>query len=218
MPAVVAVSLVALSIVATAPARAEAPPEDAELHTRGGLVVGVTGGFAMGTASGYPNDLQKIDDPRYFSAGGFMVGESAGGFVMGAFARQLNFGVWAAHGATASASGRWHSRGYGGGFRVEVFPVGWLVPALRDLGVLGQFGVGAGDLRPADPTAATAYPGADGVQSYVGVGVFHEWVFAHPGKTRWVLGPSVEYQLVASRPFERSTLMLGLRVAFYSGK
>lgn len=198
-------------------AREAPPPGNAEPHARGGLVLGLGGGFAMGTASGYPNDLQKIDDPRYFSAGGFMAGGSSGGFVMGAFAPELNFGVWVAQGATVSASGRWRSRGYGGGFRIEVFPAGWLVPALRDLGVMGQFGVGAGELRPTDPAAAATYAGADGVQSYVGVGVFHEWVFAHPGKTRWVLGPSVEYQLVASRPFERSTLMLGLRIAFYSG-
>lgn len=208
---------VALSLLA-ATASAEQKDQKAEPraeNTRGGLVIGLASGFAMGTASGYPNDLQKIDDPRWYSAGGFMAGQSAGGFVMGAFARQLNFGLWGAQGNVFSASGAWRSRGFGGGFRVEVFPMGWLVPALRDLGVMGQFGVGAGKLEPTD--AKSTWPGADGVQSYVGVGVFHEFMFAHPGRTRWVLGPSVEYQLVSSRPFERSTLMIGLRVAFYTG-
>jgi len=225
-------ALVPLSLLATGSARAEpvvpavAPAADAkqekkdakdaeEPHARGGLVIGVAGGLAMGTASGYPNDLQKIDDPAWYSAGGFLIGESAGGFVMGAFAKQLNFGVFVTQSAARSGSGVWRSRAYGGGFRVEVFPFGWLVPALRDLGVMGQFGVGSGDLKPTD--AQSTWPGADGVQSYIGVGLFHELVFAHPGKTRWALGPSVEYQLISSRPFERSTLIIGIRVAFYSG-
>ena len=56
------------------------------------------------------------------------------------------------------------------------------------------------------------------MQSYVGTGVFYEWMFLHPGRTRWVVGPSLEYQLVTSRPFERGVVMLGLRFAFYTGR
>ena len=234
-------AIVALSLAATVPATAHAEPSPTTVapkaanppakpppkpapkvdpgpdgpHPRGGLVIGLANGFATGTASGYPNDLQKIDDPRYYSAGGFMVGQAGGGFVMGAFARQLNFGIWMAQGNVWSASNRWRSRGGGAGFRVEVFPFGWFMPKLRDLGVMGQFGVGSGDLKPTDTTST--WPGAEGVQSYLAVGVFQEFVFAHPGKTRWVVGPSIEYQLVSSRPFERSTLMIGVRAAFYSG-
>jgi len=209
----VLVAFASLAHAAEAPAP-KAPPT----HERGGLAIGVTGGFAVGTASGYPNDLQKIDDPMYFGAGGTMVGESSGAMVMGAFARELSFGVWVNQSATTNPDGKWRSSGYGGGFRLEVFPLGWLWRPLRDLGFIGQFGVGAANLRANQGT----YPGAEGVQSYVGTGVFYEWLVARPnilkGRTRWALGPSLEYQLITSRPFERSTMMLGLRFVFYTGR
>ena len=204
---------VALSIpsIALAQENAKNAPKENE---RGGFTVGLTGGFATGTASGYPNDLQKIDDPRYFGAGGAMVGESSGFMIMGAFARELSFGIWMNQSAMVSASGKWNSSAYGGGFRLEVFPFGWLLPSLKDLGLIGQFGVGGGSLKANEGT----YPGADGIQSYIGAGTFYEWMFAHPGRTRWVIGPSIEYQLVTSRPFERSAVMFGLRFAFYTGR
>jgi hypothetical protein len=183
-------------------------------NERGGFVFGLTGGLAMGTAAGYPNDLQKIDMLAYFGAGGVMVGESSGFMLMGAFARELSFGVWLNQSHVQSTSGNWRSNGYGGGFRVEVFPVGWLVPALRDLGFIGMFGIGAADLAG----NVGNYPGAEGVQSYLGTGAFYEWMFLHPGKTRWVVGPSVEYQLVTSRSLERNVGMFGVRFAFYSGR
>jgi hypothetical protein len=183
-------------------------------NERGGFILGVTGGFTMGTASGYPNDLEKIDVPMYLAQGGFQVGESSGLLIMGSFIRELNFGIWLNQATSSSTSGNWHSSAYGGGFRVEVFPLGWILPALRDIGVIGQFGIGGGNLV----ANVGDSPGADGVQSYVGTGAFWEWMFAHPGKMRWVVGPSLEYQLVTSRPFERSAVMLGLRFAFYTGK
>jgi hypothetical protein len=207
---------VALCVLSPSGVRAEgeAPKPAPTAHERGGLLAGITGGLAMGTAAGFPNDLQKIDDPNYYGAGGFMMGESAGGMLMGAFAQELSFGVWFHQSLMGSTSGRWRSEGFGGGFRVEIFPLGWLLPALKDLGIIGQFGIGAANLR----ANVGAYPGAEGVQSYVGAGAFYEWMFAHPGRTRWVVGPSVEYQLVTSRPMDRSAVMLGLRVAFYTGR
>lgn len=206
VPAVVAFSSSAFAAESATPAR--------PTNERGGFVFGLTGGLAMGHAEGYPNDLQKIDIPAYFGAGGLMVGESSGFMLMGAFARELNFGVWLNQSHVESTSGNWRSNGYGGGFRVEVFPVGWLVPALRDLGFIGMFGIGGGNLL----ANVGNYPGAEGVQSYIGTGAFYEWMILHPGRTRWVVGPSVEYQIVTSRSFERSAVMFGLRFALYSGR
>ena len=200
----------AVALSSTAAAAETAPAQKPAENERGGFVLGLTGGFAMGTASGYPNDLQKLDNPTFHSDGGFMVGESSGFMMMGAFARELNFGIWLNQSFTSSSAGK--SNAYGGGFRVEVFPIGWLVPALRDLVFIGQFGIGGGNLTGAAPEAA------EGVQSYVGAGAFYEWMFAHPGKTRWVVGPSVEYQLVTSRPFDRPNVVFGLRFALYTGR
>lgn len=183
-------------------------------HERGGLAIGLQGGFASGTASGYPNDLQKIDDPTYYGAGGAMLGQTGTLTVMGAFTRFLSFGAFVQESTLSSTSGRWRSLGYSGGFRVEVFPLVWLSPVLADLGVSGSFGVGGGSLK----ANQGMYPGADGVQSYLGVGLFYELLFAHPGKTRWAIGPSVEYQLITSRPFERSDFFAGVRFTFYTGR
>lgn len=213
-PAFAFACALALALGPAAARAAETAPPAPPTHERGGFVAAITGGLATGTASGYPNDLTKIDVPLYYAAGGVMIGESSALLVMGAFARELNFGVWASQSWAASTSGHWRSSAQAGGFRVEVFPLGWLVPALRDVGVVGQFGVGGGSLVATTGNS----PGADGVQSYLGAGAFWEWMFAHPGRTRWVLGPSVEAQFVTSRPFERAFVMTGLRFAFYTGR
>ena len=145
-----------------------------------------------------------------------MAGESSGFLLMGSFIRELNFGIWVNQSYAASASGNWHSNAYAGGFRVEVFPIGWLVPALRDIGVIGQFGIGGGNLVANVGNS----PGADGVQSYVGTGAFWEWMFAHPGRTRWVavgvgavagLG-DVAAWCTASRPWITAVLAISVAV------
>jgi hypothetical protein len=209
--------ILALTLLTSAPALAEgatpsAPAPRGPVERRG-LVVGVTGGFAMGTAEGYPNDVNQIGDPAYYGAGGFQVGEAFGGHIMGVFAKELSFGVFGTQGWSISTSGKWESFGAGGGFRIEVFPFGWLVPQLGNLGIAGMFGLGTATLTAREG----AYPGAAGAQSLVGVGVFHEWAVLRMGHTHLDLGPAMELHVIPTQPLDRATVFIGLRITFYSG-
>jgi len=203
----------AVSLPLVRSARADAPqnPDTApKAERRSGLVVGGTGLFAAGTAAGYPNQASEIGDPTYYGAGGAMAGGGATGFVMGALADTFNFGLF--FGYTLVQNDNWSSEGLGGGFRLEAFPFFVLVPKLRDLGFFAQFGIGSANLEPQHGT----YPGANGIQTYISVGVFHEWTLGKLKHGRFTLAPSVEYDYVGARSIDRHTLGVGLRIAFYS--
>jgi len=193
-------------------ARADAPQDSApKPERRNGLVIGGTGLFSAGTAAGYPNLASEIGDPTYYGAGGAMAGGGGTGFVMGALADTLSFGLFIEY--TLIANNDWSSEGIGGGFRLEAFPFFVLVPKLRDLGFFGQVGIGSANLS----AEHGAYPGASGVQSYIGVGVFHEWTLGRLKHGRFTVAPSIEYDWIGARAIDRSTIGVGLRVAFYSG-
>ncbi len=178
---------------------------------RSGLVIGGAGLFSAGTAAGYPNQASEIGVPSYYGAGGNMAGGGATGFVMGALADTFNFGLF--FGYTLVQNSDWSSEGVGGGFRLEAFPFFALVPKLHDLGFFAQFGIGSANLIPQHGT----YPGADGVQSYVSVGVFHEWTLGKLKHGRFTIAPSLEYDYVGARSIDRHTVGIGLRIAFYTG-
>ena len=183
------------------------PALDAPAQRRGGLVVGAGGGFALGTASGYPNDIQKVGLPEYYAAGGLMPGYSGEAFVMGALADVFNFGLF--FGTTGLATSDWSMTAYAGGFRLEAFPLFAVRPALRDLGFMAQFGVGSAKLDPARGT----YQGAAGAQSILGAGVFYE---LRP-VGHFTVAPSVEYNYISASSLDASWLQVGVRVAWYSG-
>jgi hypothetical protein len=180
-------------------------------QTRSGLVVGATGLFATGTAAGYPNQASEIGDPAYYGAGGAMAGGGVNAYVMGALADVFNFGLW--FGYTLIANDDWRSEGVGGGFRLEAFPLYSLFPKLKNLGLFAQFGIGSANLE----AQRGYYPGSDGVQSYVSFGAFYEITILRMKRGHFTIAPSAEYDYVGARSIDRSTLALGLRVAFYSG-
>ncbi len=186
-------------------------PDSPKATTRSGLVVGGTGLFVSGTAAGYPNQASEIGDPMFYGAGGVMAGGGANGFVMGALADVFNFGLWFGYSVVQNAD--WSSEGVGGGFRVEAFPLLYVFPALKNLGFFAQFGIGSANLI----AEHGFYPGADGIQSYVSAGIFHEWTIARLKHGHLTLAPSLQYDYVGARSIDRHTVGLGLRVAFYSG-
>jgi hypothetical protein len=178
---------------------------------RSGVVIGATGVLSSGTAAGYPNNSAEIGDPMYYGAGGVMAGGGVNAFVMGALADVFDFGLFFTY--AVMANNDWNSTGIGGGFRIEAFPFFSVVPKLRDLGFVAQFGIGSADLNPEHG----AYPGAFGVQSFISVGVFHEWTLAKPKHGRVTIAPILEYMWVGAASINRHTANLGLRLAFYSG-
>jgi hypothetical protein len=190
-------------------------PNDLEAphRLRSGLVFGAAFGGSLVGASGYPNDAVKINDASYYSASGWMLGTSQSLFLMGALTDYLNFGFWYAH---ATASNRdWRSSGDGGGLRVEVFPLVSVLPTLAGLGMVGQFGLGAGKLTTSKiPGGLTM---SEGTQSFGGVGALYEWAFGHFLGGHFGVGPILEYDAIWSQSFERHGLIASARVVFVGG-
>jgi len=187
---------------------------EAPHRLRKGIAVGLTLGVGPIGASGYPNDLSKIGDSTFYSASGWMLGNSESVMLMGALTDYLSFGFWYTH---ESAENRdWRSIGNGGGLRVEVFPLIGFVGALRRLagfGVLAQFGLGSGFLASKSLDA----PRAAGTQSFLATGVLYEWSFGRVLGGHMGAGPTLEYHAIASQAFERHGLLASARLVFYGG-
>jgi hypothetical protein len=177
---------------------------------RSGLVVGLSLGGGLAGASGYPNNAQDVGNPADYSASGWMLGTYESGFVMGALSDYVSVGFWFGHGVFKNPDFR--SSGDGGGLRLEAFPLVGLVPRLQALGVLAQLGVGTGNLQ-----SKPGLPGSSGTQSFVGGGAFYEWAFGPLFGGHLGAGPSVEYDAIWSRPFERHGMVASLRLVFYGG-
>jgi hypothetical protein len=202
-----------------APAGMPYPTSDATVTTdfdgpprhRTGIALGLSLGFGVGGATGYPNNSEEIGTPGDYSASGSMLGSGSNLLIMGAFADYLNFGFW--FGRTEFKSGSWRSNGGGAGLRVELFPLIFLYPPLEGLGVFGQFGLGSANLT----STAPGVPEASGTQSFAATGVFYEWSVTKIFGGHFGLGPSLEYDAIWSLPFERHDLLAALRIVFYGG-
>lgn len=225
MPAVLRliVSILAASALVffdTAEARAQITPratgpEDPTLRAvhperRNGLTFGAAGGIAFAGSSGYPNSARFFGNPDYYSSSPLLVGWSSSYFLMGAFNDYVSFGPMFTIAQFESAA--WKSTGFGAGFRGEVFPLVKLVPALADAAIYGQAGFGQTELRAKGP-----YPTAEGSQSFLGIGVHHEWRLTKLLGGHASAGPYLEYDAIISQPVERHWLSAGLRVVWYGG-
>jgi hypothetical protein len=215
--ALISSSLVAL-MAFSAPALAQdAIPKilDTPHKVRSGLVLGFNFGmFGLFGASGYPNKTSQIDQPGYYSASGTTFGLYGNEFslhIMGAIADYLNFGLWFGGGAAANKD--WISSGGGAGFRVEAFPFYAMGSKLKDLGIIGQFGIGSVTLKAVHGTS----PGAAGAESFLGTGVFYEFNLGKSLGGHFGWGPSFEYQAITSTSAERHGGVIGARLAFYGG-
>src|SRR5262249_24227836 len=123
----------------------------------------------------------------------------------------VNFGFWFGRGIFRNDD--WRSSGSGGGLRVDFFPFVRLFPRLDGLAFFGQFGIGGGALTNKTP----GLPESDGTQSFAGAGSFYEWSFWHLFGGHFAAGPSVEYDAIWSRAFERHSLVASARLVFYGG-
>jgi hypothetical protein len=193
-------------------ARVEGGPlVDKPAERRSGVALGFTYGAGLGSSSGYPNQSALIGDPDDYSASGLMGGSGGSVFVMGALSDYLNFGFW--FGATTLANEKWRSTGQGGGFRVEVFPLFALGRGFRDLGAFAVLGIGATALERKSTDTIS-----NGLESFLGAGVFYEfWLFRGLGG-HFALGPSLEYDAIVTEPMERHGALLGARFLWYGGR
>ena len=203
--------LLAAAAVAPAPHQ-RAADLDAPARLRSGLVVGLTLGGGIGSASGYPNAASDINNPTFYSASGFMGGSSGTFFVMGALSDYLSFGFWL--GSAMYRNADWRSNGGGGAcasrpFRWCTWSPPWRAWASSETSASGA--------QSAVDQPRAARVERDAVVS--GRGVFYEWPFgtcsrplrgrAEPGIRRR-RGPAVR----APRPDrQRSNRLLRRSVA-----
>ncbi|MDF3068555.1 MAG: hypothetical protein K0R38_4156 [Polyangiaceae bacterium] len=206
-----ALAVTVVSLLAAGVARAEAENEadntsyQNTAKRRSDFTFGTGGGFALGRASGYPNEIQKIRDSEYLSSTKLGLG-SGGLFWLGvAFNDYLTFGL-AVGGFSLSGNGRDASVGLYG-FHIDAFPLAAYGANLRDLGVFTNLGTGPLKIK-GGPEEADG-----GLLAYVEGGVVYE---------RWRLwrigfGPTVSLVHVWSDSAEATSAMFGGRLAFYGG-
>jgi hypothetical protein len=177
---------------------------------RNGVVIGVAPGIGFAGASGYPNNARLIGNPSFFSESPVLVGSSTTYFLMGALTDYLSFGPMV--NVAKFTSDKWTSTGLGVGFRAEVFPLLALFPRLADLAIYGQAGIGTTELK-----ASGNFPSADGTQSFLGLGLHHEFRLFRFLGGHIAGGPYVEYDAIFSTSAERHWASFGFRLAWYGG-
>lgn len=205
-------SLAAASAGAPAPSREADDPkmQPIVLERRNGIVLGVAPGIAFGAASGYPNSDKFIGQPGYYSSTPVLVGTSTSFFLMGALTDYVSFGPMV--NVASFENDKWKSSGFGIGFRIEAFPLVRLFPKLADTSVYTQLGVGSTEVAAKGP-----YPSSDGTQSFVGVGLHHEFRLTRMLGGHASAGPFVEYDAIFSTASESHWASAGLRVVWYGG-
>jgi hypothetical protein len=172
---------------------------------RSDFALGASTGFGIGRASGYPNEVDKIDAPGYKSSTKLGLG-SGGLFWLGvAFNDYLTFGIGL---GSLSLSG--HDRDAKAGifgFHVDAYPLFDVDKNLQDLGVFGNVGTGPLTIKGAPEQAE------GGLMSYLEGGVVYErlrlWRFG--------IGPSVSVIHMWSDSATLTGALIGARVAFYGG-
>jgi hypothetical protein len=179
---------------------------------RRGLVLGWGVGVGVAGASGYPNDSAKIGVPAYYDGSDAMGGAGFTLFGLYSLSDWLSFGAF--YSRANFRSGQWYTFGGGGGIRVDLFPLYYVAPWLRDLGVTGQFGIGTSTLSP---TTGNPEP-ASGTESFLGGGVFYEFNLGKGLGGHWAAGPSLEFDTEVTQSNQRFGLLAGGRVAFYTGR
>jgi hypothetical protein len=171
---------------------------------RSGFSVGLGAGLGVGSFTGYPNEVAKIDNPEYRSSTGLAPASGYSIWLGGALRDWLTVGV----GLFTSGGGKDDTVGGGGAFgmHIESFPLYALGGTLRDLGLVTEFGAGGGALQEDGDETANG-----GNMSFIGLGAFWEplrfWHMSH--------GPIIMYKTMFSDTMNGNAAFAGWRVAFY---
>jgi hypothetical protein len=182
--------------------------EETAAERRSGFMVGISLAGALGGASGYPNDANKIDRDEYYTNTGVAFGGGGMVWIGGALTDWISVGL----GVTYAALFPTDQLLTGGSveLHVEAFPAWALGGVWRELGVYVLTGAGLATLELAegsDPLVDT------GAASRIGAGVFYEGIRA------WQIsmGPFVGGDLLWSPSALRPVALLGWRTVLYTG-
>ncbi len=177
-----------------------------EYERRSDVAAGVSLSIAAASASGYPNEAGKLDNPAFVADPGVGVGSYYAVWIGGALRDWFTFGLGLA-GFGYEANGL---QATGSGFivRVETFPMFYAFEEGRDIGVYGTFGLGPAKIKDDDRDRADG-----GAVSIVGFGVFYEPLRFGS----FSAGPTVEYTRIFSQSMDMQSASAGFRLAVYAG-
>jgi hypothetical protein len=200
-------------VFATAPAFAQQNDNEAwdggfeqKAERRSDVVLGVSGGLLLGNAYGYPNEIDKIDEPAFESNTGFALGNGLSFWLGGALTDWFTFGLGLTLLSSSGSDREMSAQAFL--VRVEAFPLYGMGGPLRDLAFFADFGAGSMSIEgnPEDPAEG-------GFTSVAGFGSAYELLrFGH-----FAIGPTAQYLLVRSPSVTAHSGILGLRALFYGG-
>ena len=173
---------------------------------RSGFMVGLTLGFGVGNAQGYPNELAKLDNPAFERNTATAFGGVNRLWFGGALTDYFVFGVGFAglglkHGDTTASGSAFL-------FHVEGYPLFYRGGVFRDLSLFGDFGAGGMKITGNNREEADG-----GLMSVVGVGAGYDALrFWH-----FTLGPAVEYWHMFSQSMTANDVTLEARFTFVGG-
>ncbi|MGH7283783.1 MAG: hypothetical protein ACRELY_19840 [Polyangiaceae bacterium] len=198
------------------PPEAPVKPTENGAERRSGIVFGLSlGVFGLGGASGTPNNANKINDSRYYSSSGLMLGNSFTLFIMGALADPISFGFF--FNGQSFSNGDYKASGSGFGFRLDLYPFAiskQFKPILRDIAVTSEFGIGGVLMTPKNDDKTIS---AQGTQSFLSTGIMYDMKVAKLLGGHLSLGPEVDYQVVTSTSAEEHGVSVAFRLAFNGG-
>ncbi|MGC4090976.1 MAG: hypothetical protein QM756_24500 [Polyangiaceae bacterium] len=172
---------------------------------RSGFTASAGLGLGLGVASGYPNSIEKQNDPAYESSIGAGFGSLSSLWIGGALRDWFIFGLgMSGYGAS---SGKLKASGGTFILHVEAFPLWSLGGRFRDLSMFTEFGAGGVTIE-GGPEKADG-----GLLSSIGLGASYELF-------RWghfALGPTLTSNYLYSDSMTAYGVFAGVRTTFYGG-
>jgi hypothetical protein len=208
-----AVAVAALAVSSARPAAAQENDNEAwsggfdqKAERRSDFVIGLSSGLMLGSAVGYPNEVDKLDEPAFEASSGLVMGPGGAAWIGGALTDWFTFGVGGAW--FGGSGGKGESSGGALIFRVETFPLYGLGGPFRDWAWFATFGAGGLTVKTEEGKR-----GEGGFTSVAGLGSAYElFRVGH-----FAFAPSAEYLLIRSPSLTAHQSIFGARVVFYGG-
>lgn len=178
---------------------------DLKAERRSGFAGSISTGLGLGAASGYPNEIEKLNEREFRSSTGLGLGSLTTAWLGGALRDWFVFGLglyW-----VGAESGDLEAKGTGFLVHVETFPLWSLGGAFRDLGVHANLGPGSLTIKGGPEDAD------GGLMSTLGLGVSFEALRF----SAIALGPTLDGVYTYSEYAKGGGVFLGVKGAVYGG-